>query len=73
MKEIFQFIRVLIAIAKALMLSLPFSLLHTVHETAEKTICGIEIIHMIRKGQVEEIQCVLSEVKFFNTIMDILA
>ncbi|XFO65688.1 hypothetical protein SPSIL_018280 [Sporomusa silvacetica DSM 10669] len=25
-------------------------------ETAEKTICGIEIMRMIRKGQVEEIQ-----------------
>ena len=31
-------------------------------ETAEKTICGIEIMHMIRKGQIEEIQCFLSEV-----------
>ena len=27
-------------------------------ETAEKTICEIETMHMIRKGQVEEIQCV---------------
>ena len=27
-----------------------------------KTICGIEIMHMISKGQVEEIQCVLFEV-----------
>jgi transposase-like protein len=42
-------------------------------ETAEKTICGIEIMHMIRKGQVEEIQCVLSEVEFFNEIMGISA
>jgi len=25
-------------------------------ETAEKTICGIETLHMIRKGQVEEFQ-----------------
>ena len=32
--------------------------------TVDKTICGIEIMHMIRKGQVEEIQCVHSEVKF---------
>ena len=31
-------------------------------EIAEKTICGIEIMHMIRKGQVEEIQCAPSEV-----------
>jgi transposase-like protein len=30
--------------------------------TAERTICGIEIMHMIRKGQVEEIQSVLSEI-----------
>ena len=35
----------------------------------EKTIAGIEIMHMIRKGQVEEIQCVLSEVQFINKIM----
>lgn len=41
------------------------------YETAEKTICGIEIMHMIRKGQVEEIQSVLSEVKFINKIMGI--
>ncbi len=42
-------------------------------ETAEKTICGIEIMHMIRKGQVEEIQSVLSEVQFINEIMGIAA
>jgi IS6 family transposase len=42
-------------------------------ETAEKTICGIETMHMIRKGQVEEIQCVLSEVEFINKIMGIAA
>jgi transposase, IS6 family len=41
--------------------------------TAEKTICGIETMHMIRKGQVEEIQCVLSEVEFLNKIMGIVA
>ncbi len=40
-------------------------------DTAEKTICGIEAMHMIRKGQVEEIQCVLSEVEFLNKIMGI--
>ncbi len=38
-------------------------------ETAQKTICGIEIMNMIRKGQVEEIQCVLSEVRLINKIM----
>jgi IS6 family transposase len=42
-------------------------------ETAKKTICGIETMHMIRKGQVEEIQSVLSEVEFFNKIMGISA
>jgi len=42
-------------------------------KTAEKTICGIEIMHMIRKGQVEEIQPALSEVEFFNKIMGISA
>jgi len=42
-------------------------------ETAEKTICGIEVMHMIRKGQVEEIQCVPSEVEFINKIIGIVA
>ena len=42
-------------------------------ETAEKTICGIEIMYMIRKGQVEEIQCILSEVEFINKIMGVAA
>jgi len=42
-------------------------------ETAEKTICGIEIMNMIRKGQVGEIQCVRSEVEFINKIMGIVA
>jgi transposase-like protein len=42
-------------------------------ETAEKTICGIEILHMIRKGQVEEIRSVVSEVAFISRIMGILA
>lgn len=42
-------------------------------ESTEKTIAGIEIMHMIRKGQVEEIQCVLSEVGFLNRIMGITA
>jgi transposase, IS6 family len=40
-------------------------------ETAEKTICGIEIMHMVRKGQVGEIQCVLSEIEFLNAVMGI--
>ncbi|CAH2213467.1 protein of unknown function [Tepidibacter aestuarii] len=38
-------------------------------ETSEKTICGIETMNMIRKGQVEEIQCALSEIEFINKIM----
>jgi transposase, IS6 family len=42
-------------------------------KTAEKTICGIEIKHMIRKGQVEEIRCDLSELEFLNRIMDEVA
>ena len=41
--------------------------------TAEKAICGIEIMNMIRKGQVEEIQCVRSEVEFINKIMGAVA
>ncbi len=42
-------------------------------ETAEKTICGIEVMHMIRKGQIEEIQSALAEVDFINKIMGISA
>ena len=42
-------------------------------KTAKKTICGIETMHMIRKGQVEEIQSALSEVQFINKIMGIAA
>ena len=42
-------------------------------KTTEKTICGIEIMHMIKKGQVEEIQSVLSEVDFINKVMGIAA
>jgi transposase-like protein len=38
-------------------------------KTAKETICGIEIMHMIRKGQVEEIHDVLLEVEFLNRIM----
>ncbi len=41
--------------------------------SAEKTICGIEIMNMIRKGQVEAIQFALSEVQFINRIMGIVA
>ncbi len=35
----------------------------------EKTIAGIEIMHMIKKRQVESINCVKSEVQFINQIM----
>ncbi|XFO67377.1 hypothetical protein SPSIL_035750 [Sporomusa silvacetica DSM 10669] len=42
-------------------------------QTAEKTICGIETMHMIRKGQVGEIQSALSEVEFINQIMGVVA
>lgn len=41
--------------------------------TAENTICGIEAMHMIRKGQIEGIQSVLSVVDFMNHIMGIAA
>lgn len=40
-------------------------------EIAEKIIDGIETTHMIRKEQVEEIQCAPFEVNFFNKIMGI--
>ena len=42
-------------------------------DTAEKTIFGIEIMHMIRKRQLEEIQSVFSEVEFINKVMGIVA
>lgn len=42
-------------------------------KTADKTICGIEIMHMIRKGQIEEIQSAPSEVVFIHKIMGIVA
>jgi transposase-like protein len=41
--------------------------------TAERTICEIEIMHMIRKGQVEEIQSVLFEVAFINKLLGMVA
>ncbi len=41
--------------------------------TPEKTICGIKIMHIVKKGQVEKIQSVLSEVEFINRIMGMVA
>ncbi len=41
--------------------------------SAKNTIAGIEMMHMIRTGQVEGIQCVLSEVIFINEIMGVVA
>lgn len=38
-------------------------------DSAERTIAGIEIMHMIHKGQIEGIRCVHSEVQFINEIM----
>ena len=38
-------------------------------ETAKSTISGVEIMHMIHKGQVEEIQDVLSEVRIISELM----
>lgn len=42
-------------------------------ETAKYTICGIEIMHMTKKGQIDGIQCFLSEVDFLNRIMRAVA
>ena len=41
--------------------------------SAKNTICGIEVMHMIKKGQIEKIQCVISEVQFINEILGITA
>jgi transposase-like protein len=41
------------------------------YESAVKTICGIEIMHMIRKGQVEGIQCVHFEVSVINELLGV--
>ena len=38
-------------------------------ETAKSTISGIEIMHMIHKGQIEEIRDVLFEVQFISELM----
>jgi transposase-like protein len=42
-------------------------------DTALSTIRGLEIMHMIRKGQVDKIRCVLTEVQFINRLMGIPA
>lgn len=43
-------------------------------DTAEKTVRGIEAMHMIRKGQVDGLnQCALSEVKFINKLFGLTA
>jgi IS6 family transposase len=39
-------------------------------ETAKKAICGIELMHIIKKGHVEKIQYIFSEIEFLNKIMD---
>jgi transposase, IS6 family len=39
------------------------------YDSAVKTISGIEIFHMIKKGQVEGIRCVLSEVDMIDKLM----
>jgi transposase-like protein len=42
--------------------------------TAIKTLKGIEIMHMIKKGQVETLnRCVLAEVNFINQLFGITA
>jgi len=35
-----------------------------------KTIAGIEIMHMIKKGQVERVSCAKSEMQFISKIMN---
>lgn len=42
-------------------------------ETAKKAISGIEIMHMIRKGQIGENRNVLFEIEFINKIMGLPA
>ena len=42
-------------------------------DSAERIIAGIEIMHMIHKGQIEGIRCVQSEVQFINKIMSEVA
>ena len=42
--------------------------------TAIKTLKGIEVMHMIKKGQVDTLnRCVLSEVNFINQLFEIAA
>ena len=38
-------------------------------EATSRTVSGIEIMHILHKGQVEEIQDILSEVRFISDIM----
>ncbi len=38
-------------------------------DSAKRTIAGIEIMHMIHKGQIEGIRCVQAEVQFINETM----
>jgi len=38
-------------------------------ETATRTIAGIEMMHMIRKGQIEGIRCAQTEVQFIGKTM----
>ena len=39
--------------------------------SAHNTLRGIEIMHMIEKGQVKEIKCVHSEMQFINRIFGV--
>jgi hypothetical protein len=43
--------------------------MYLIYESAKSTISGIKIMHMIHKGQVEGIQCVLSEVRIISDLM----
>ena len=42
-------------------------------ETAEKTLSGIEAMHMVHKGQVKGIRSVLDEVRVINELLGIAA
>lgn len=42
-------------------------------ETAEKTIAGLEIMHMLRKGQIQGERNALFELEFINQIMGLTA
>ena len=38
-------------------------------DTVKRTLCGIEVMHMLHKAQIESVQSVDSEVQFICEIM----